>query len=87
MTNQCDNCKFCVYRDFGSSNWTVEGTDQFCGEGVHDGFDRFYGQAPEIKSIPFPCSKFEPGKPIRLDVDMEVFDSLTDEEKQIAGLV
>lgn len=82
---QCDNCKFCVYRDYGYSNYTVEGTNKECGRGVHGPFDNFYQTAPEYKNIPYPCPEWASGEPLYLDVDGEVWESLTEEEKEIAG--
>lgn len=82
---QCKSCKYCVYRDYGYSNYTVEGTSQECGRGVHESFDRFYGQAPEIALIPVPCPSYSSGEPIKLDVDGKLWDELTEEEKAIAG--
>lgn len=82
---QCDNCRYCVYRDYGYSNYTVEGTSKECGRGIHEPFDNFYKRAPEYQVIPDPCPSWSSGEPLRLDVDGEVWESLTEEEKEIAG--
>jgi len=82
---QCNTCKFCVLRDYGYSNWTVEGTSQECGKQLFEPFDRFYGKAPENAKIPCPCPQYTTGTPIELDVDGELWDDLSDEEKAIAG--
>jgi len=82
---QCGACKYCVYRAYGYSNYTVEGTTKECGRGVHKPFDNFYQKAPEYKNIPDPCPSWAPGEPLHLDVDGEVWESLTEEEKEIAG--
>jgi len=78
----CDDCKFCVYQDTGHSNWTVEGTDFYCGAKAHpnDGFDRWYKEDPNL-NFAEQCLIFAPGVPIHMDVDHT--ESLTPEEKRI----
>ena len=46
MKQSCNNCRYAVLKDFGYSNYTVEGTEFSCAIQLHpDGsFDRWYGQ-------------------------------------------
>lgn len=80
----CNNCKFAVMKDFGYSNYTVEGTQFVCANNCHPNgeFDRFYG---EDKRLEFgaECPQYEQGVPIEMDVDEEGLSSLTPEEKEI----
>lgn len=80
----CEGCKFAVFQDTGWSNYTVEGTDFLCSKKLHPDapFDRWYG---EDKRLEFAqnCTGFEAGDPVRMDVDCEGMDDLTDEEKVI----
>ena len=59
----CENCQLCYAKDFGYSNWTVEGTDWGC---YADGpFDKLGVRAATI------CEYFTEGDYWRLDVDGE----------------
>lgn len=71
-SEECTNCKFAIFQDTGYSNWTVEGTDFYCGLGVHpaDGFDPYYYTDPGLK-FAAECVEFEAGACIELDVDGE----------------
>ncbi len=85
MTNQqqCDSCKFCVYDDYGYSNWTVEGTTKSCAKGMHEAFDNFYGNDKVWSVVPNPCEKKEIGNPIVMDCEGENMDELTPEQREI----
>lgn len=84
---QCESCKFYVLDDYGYSNYTVEGTMQCCAKKVFVSFDRFYGNAPEQAKIPDPCPRYEFGEPIEMDVEMDGFNYLTDEQREIYNAV
>jgi|ERR1035437_27739 hypothetical protein len=66
----CSDCKFCVYQDYGYSNYTVEGTNIYCLAGkfddVEDSYDGndLFGQATD-------CEFYNQGEPWKLDVDGE----------------
>jgi hypothetical protein len=80
----CSDCKFCVFLDYGYSNYTVEGTSFNCAEKVHpDGqFDRFYGLDKRLE-FAAQCNKFEPGEAIEMDCDREGLVRLTIEQQAI----
>lgn len=80
----CNNCKYALFIDYGYSNYTVEGTDFECAKHVHPDktFDRFYGQAPEL-NYGANCPEFEEGETINMDVDGDNFNTLTQEQKII----
>ena len=71
-SEECTNCQFAIFQDTGYSNWTVMGTDFYCGLGVHpnDGFDCYYNTDPGLKYAA-ECDSFEAGAAIYLDVDGE----------------
>lgn len=81
----CDQCKFCVLKDEGYSNYTVENTSVNCAESKHPDapFDRFYGEDERLQFAE-TCSSFIAGDAVELDVDGETWQGLTDEEKLIA---
>lgn len=81
-SEECVNCTFAIFQDTGYSNWTVEGTNFFCGLGVHpaDGFDSFYATDPGLKYAA-ECDAFEVGTCIELDVDGE--NELTEAQSAI----
>lgn len=80
----CSGCKYAIYQDHGYSNYTVEGTDFYCGKKRHPEapFDRWYGEDPRLQ-FAANCSDFEAGDPIEMDVEGYNYNSLTDEEKAI----
>ena len=57
----CGGCKFCVFKDHGYSNYTVEGTSFYCGKNLHpeSGFDRWYGEDKRLEYAQ-ECTGFEP---------------------------
>ena len=81
-SEECTNCKFAILQETGYSNWTVMGTDFFCGLDLHpaDGFDIYYGTDLGLKYAA-ECDAFEAGECITLDVDGE--NELLDREKAI----
>lgn len=84
----CRECKFCVFSDNGYSNYTVEGTDVYCGSENDEvrknfvSFDSFYEKAPGF-SQGENCVGFVEGEPISLDVDGEEYSLLPDFQKEI----
>lgn len=84
MTKTCMDCKFSISEDYGYSNYTVEGTQFFCGKHAHPEapFDRFYGDNPKLKFAE-TCTEFEEGQGIDMDCDGENYADLTDEQKEI----
>ena len=80
----CSGCKFAVFIDEGYSNYTVEGTEFFCGKNVHpDGhFDRWYGKDKRLEFAQ-NCPKFEGGLPIEMDVEKDNISNLSIEQLAI----
>lgn len=84
----CSNCKFCVEADHGYSNYTVEGTNVYCGSPLKEirkkfvSFDRFYGKASEY-SQGENCKSFEEGSPVGVDVENDYIKDFSDEEREI----
>ena len=68
----CEDCRFCILKDYGYSNWTVEGTDADCLLNENPGFpvDRFYGEEVALKYAN-ECSCFSEGDCVSVDVDQE----------------
>ena len=80
----CGDCKFCIFEDYGYSNYTVEGTYFICAKEAHpDGiFDRFYGEDERLKYAE-KCPEFTEGECIVMDVDHDNEETLTPEQKEI----
>lgn len=80
----CNECRFAIFKDYGYSNYTVEGTEFFCAIKAHpaDGFDRWFGGDQRLW-FAAECGSFSPGEAIGLDVEGEDYDDLTDEQKAI----
>lgn len=80
----CNNCKYAIFQDYGYSNYTVEGTEFYCGKKQHpDGhFDRWYGEDARLQFAE-KCPTFEAGDPIEMDVEGEAFNSLSYEQRSI----
>lgn len=78
----CSQCSNCHLQDYGYSNYTVEGTSVHCMIKLHpeDGFDNFYGDAPEGQYAE-TCEGFSEGNPIEIDVDGDERENLTAEQK------
>lgn len=92
---KCDNCRFCLWEDFGYSNYTVEGTNFNCLKGLHpDGvFDRFYGEDDRLKFAE-KCGGFSKGEPVMVDCDHESLKDSSDplssaytEDPEVAALM
>jgi hypothetical protein len=68
----CEECKYCFQRDYGYSNWTVEGVIINCLLKMNPGFpkDRFYGGDPALLFAE-QCSRFVRGEPVDVDVEQE----------------
>ena len=70
---KCSNCDFCVLQDFGYSNYTVEGTEVYCSNGLNPAapFDRWYG-ADSRDEFAKTCSAFQHTVgPVSIDCDFE----------------
>jgi hypothetical protein len=80
----CNECEFALFRDYGYSNYTTEGTEFFCLVGKHpeDGFDRWFGDDERLNYAQV-CTGFVSGEPICLDVDGYAEENLTDSEKAL----
>ena len=72
MTKRCDNCGYCILKDYGYSNYTVEGTTVVCSINAHPsgGFDRWYGRDHRLKHAN-ECDHFVKDDPVHLDVDVD----------------
>lgn len=64
--HHCDDCFFAYYKDFGYSNWTVEGTELKCIRR-----NRTSISAERFERIPAPdsCNDWKYGKPSHYSVD------------------
>lgn len=67
---KCIDCKFCLLKDYGYSNYTVEGTDADCLLKMNPEFpcDSWYGDA-EAHDFANVCPRFKAGAPVEVDVD------------------
>jgi len=81
---KCTDCKFCVLVDNGYSNYTVEGTDFYCGKKCHPKapFDHFYGTEKLLEHAE-KCPNFTSGEKIHIDVNREEVETLTAEQLEI----
>jgi hypothetical protein len=70
LKRTCDNCKFFVKKDYGYSNYTVEGTDGYCSVKKHpiDSFEVSSGHMQEYEQAK-ECSYFYEGECWSCDVD------------------
>lgn len=68
----CAKCKYAIMKDWGYSNYTVEGTSFHCANELHpaDGFDRFYGEDSRLQFAE-ECKSFKEGDYISIDCDSE----------------
>ena len=84
---KCTECRYHILRDEGYSNYTVEGTAFNCAMGLHPDapFDQFYEKAKELNYAE-TCSTFTRGEGLRMDVDGEYLDYLTDHHKELLEL-
>lgn len=83
----CENCKFCILKDFGYSNYTVEGTYVICAKDAHpDGtFDRFYGEDKRLQYAD-KCPHFVDGIPIEVDVECERLNDMDSDDLEIINM-
>lgn len=67
---KCTECKFCIMRDNGYSNYTVEGTDVDCIINLNPAFpvDKWYNTAEDL-DFANVCPRFKEGEGIHVDVD------------------
>lgn len=67
----CYECKFCVYRDYGYSNYTVEGTEISCLVNKFEPYeDSYYGN--DTLGIATDCDYYNKGESWNLDVDGDI---------------
>lgn len=87
LFRKCTECRFHILRDDGYSNYTVEGTTFNCALGLHPAapFDNFYAKAPELNHAEI-CTGYLKGDGIHLDVDGEVEDHLTPDQRHVLEL-
>jgi len=94
MTKKCSNCVFAWMRDYGYSDYTVEGTEINCALDLNPGFptDRFYFESKELLFAE-QCPKFEEGDIIDhlnvdiLDLELEEHEKLLDKIRQSQAIV
>jgi hypothetical protein len=69
---KCTDCKYCIERDYGYSNWTVEGTSADCLLSLNPAMpvDRAWGLEPQL-DFATQCAKFTKGEPVSVDCDQE----------------
>ena len=81
----CDRCMFAFLVDYGYSNYTVEGTNFYCGINKHpDGpFDQFYGGDKRL-GYASDCQYFAKGHAVKMDVDR---DNLVEQKMTPAQLI
>lgn len=65
----CDDCKFCVYQDYGYSNYTVEGTNISCLADKFEEYEQSYNDVVDNRAI--TCDHFNKGESWHIDVDRE----------------
>jgi len=72
MSKNCGNCKYAICKDYGYSNYTVEGTHINCLKSLNPEFpcDRGY-KLPKELLFASQCSSFIQGDPVSVDVDQE----------------
>lgn len=80
----CEGCSNALFADYGYSNYTTEGTEFWCMVGAHpeDGFDKWFGLDERLLFAEV-CPRFEPGDPVRMDVDHEGEENLTDAQRSL----
>ena len=79
----CRDCRFAVFRDYGYSNGTVEGSDFNCAKQLHpDGM--FEPTFDDDKRLAFAakCAGFVAGECIDLDVEEEGLAQLSPVQKE-----
>jgi hypothetical protein len=74
--HKCTDCRYCVTKDEGYSNYTVEGTTVDCMLMLNPGFpkDNFYGEEDFLLHAN-KCSLFSKGEHPHVDVEEEEFDA------------
>ena len=88
MKQSCNNCRYAVLKDFGYSNYTIEGTEFSCAIQLHpDGsFDHWYGQDARL-NWGSECAGYEYGEPAHVDVEQDNITSMTDQQRQSLNLL
>ena len=71
MGKKCTNCRYCLLKDYGYSNYTVEGTDNICLKGLRDEFDNWYGEEKRNSEFAEKCNEYVTGELVYMDCDME----------------
>ena len=73
----CDECKFCIHRDYGYSNYTVEGTNISCLVNQFEEFEESYN-GNYVLGKATTCSFFSKGEYWSIDVDGEADEPTED---------
>lgn len=84
LPSRCNECRFAVLKDYGYSNYTIEGTYFRCAKRLHPAgcFDQFYGEDPRL-DYGKECAEFGAGEPVEMDVDEEKLPLLSPEHRAI----
>jgi hypothetical protein len=87
LIRQCTDCKYCILRDYGYSNYTVEGTSVHCALNAHPNgvFDRGYGITKELQHAE-TCPSFIKGEPFEVDVEREAERSATPSQQELLDI-
>ena len=69
------DCRFCLIREYGYSNYTIEGSVFECLKNLHpnDGFDAWYGEDERLQYAK-ECVGFISGPKVEIDCDQEGFN-------------
>lgn len=67
---KCSDCVYAIIRDYGYSNYTVEGSDVYCSKSLNPNapFDRWYGE-DKRDLFAEQCDSFKEGYPVEIEVD------------------
>ena len=68
-TKKCSNCSFCLLKDYGYSNWTVDGTNSVCRRGKRPTFDVGWNDDNENDLFAQECSEYFYGQPLKRRVE------------------
>ena len=81
---KCTDCRYCILKDYGYSNYTVEGTTVDCLKNKNPDFpkDRFYGKEPAI-AYADQCDTFSAGESVTVDCDRNdgALENYSDDEE------
>jgi len=85
---KCTDCKLCYEKDYGYSNYTVEGTMVYCLKNANPNFpkDRWYGEEPELE-FANQCPLFVEGNSVKRYVEDSDEDMLGNPDPEINALL